>query len=159
MNRVPLGATTPGLNGPGCNGNKGALRIPQSCSSTGTLPSVCLVSYQGHLFGVGGGLNPLQKCSQCILRHQLNRQNLSVVDNIYKIREYREKIDNNVISNEPPLGLGEMVLVMLNYQRWIFKKYIYVYIHTYTGVSINKMPYIYIYIYSPTPERTRSVCG
>ena len=42
------GATTPGQNGPGSDGNEGVLRIPQSSSITGTSPSDCLVSYPGH---------------------------------------------------------------------------------------------------------------
>ena len=42
------GATTPGQSGPGNNGNKGMLRIPQSASINGTSPSDCFVSYPGH---------------------------------------------------------------------------------------------------------------
>ena len=42
------GATTQGQSGPGSDGNKGVLHIPQSSSITGTLPSECLVSYQEH---------------------------------------------------------------------------------------------------------------
>ena len=45
------GATTPGQSGPGSNGNKGVICIPQSSSSTEALSSDCLVSYLGHLFG------------------------------------------------------------------------------------------------------------
>ena len=41
------GATTPGQGGPGSNGNKGVLHIPQSSSITGTSASDCLVSYPG----------------------------------------------------------------------------------------------------------------
>ena len=40
------GATTPGQSGPGNDGDKGVLRIPQSSSITGTSPSNCLESYQ-----------------------------------------------------------------------------------------------------------------
>ena len=47
------GATTPGQCGPGSNGNKGVLHIPQSSSITGTSSSDCLVSCSGHLLGVG----------------------------------------------------------------------------------------------------------
>ena len=43
-----IGATIPGHSGPGSDGNKGVLRIPQSSSITGTSPSDCLVSYLGH---------------------------------------------------------------------------------------------------------------
>ena len=42
------GATTPGQSGPGSDGNKGILRIPQSSSTAGTSPSDCLVLYPGH---------------------------------------------------------------------------------------------------------------
>ena len=42
------GATTPGQNGPGSNGNKGVLSIPQSSSITEASPSNFLMSYPGH---------------------------------------------------------------------------------------------------------------
>ena len=45
------GATTPGQSGPGTDGNKGVLHIPQSSSITGTSPSDGLVSYPGHSLG------------------------------------------------------------------------------------------------------------
>ena len=45
------GTTTLGQSGPGSDGNKGILHIPQSSSITGTSPSDCLVSYLRHLFG------------------------------------------------------------------------------------------------------------
>ena len=48
MNRTLSGTTTPGQSGPGSNGNKGVLRIPQSCSITGTSLSDSLESYLGH---------------------------------------------------------------------------------------------------------------
>ena len=44
---------TPGQSGPGSNGNKGVLHIPQSSSLSGTSPSDCLVSYLGHSLGGG----------------------------------------------------------------------------------------------------------
>ena len=37
--------------GPRSNGSEGVPHIPQSSSNTGTSPSDCLVSYQGHLLG------------------------------------------------------------------------------------------------------------
>ena len=37
------GATTPGQSIPGSDGNKRKLRIPQSSSTTGALPSDCLL--------------------------------------------------------------------------------------------------------------------
>ena len=43
----------PGQGGPGSDGNKGVLHIPQSSSITGTSPSDCLVSYQDtHCWGL-----------------------------------------------------------------------------------------------------------
>ena len=53
------GATTPGQNGPGSDGNKGVLCIPQSSSIAEVSLSDCLVSY------------PLQRYSWYILQpHQ-----------------------------------------------------------------------------------------
>ena len=46
-------ATTSGQSGPGSDGNKEFLRIPQSPSITGTSPSDCLVSYIRKLVGWG----------------------------------------------------------------------------------------------------------
>ena len=43
IDRTLSGATTPSLYGPGNDGNKGALRIPQRSSITGALPLDCLV--------------------------------------------------------------------------------------------------------------------
>ena len=57
VDRALLCATIPGQSGPGSNGNKGVLCIPQSSSITGTSPSECLVSYPGH--SLGGGVLPL----------------------------------------------------------------------------------------------------
>ena len=51
IDRALSGATTPGQSGPGSNGNKGVLRIPQSTSITGTSPSDCVVSYTGLSLG------------------------------------------------------------------------------------------------------------
>ena len=48
IDRALSGATTLGQSGPGSDGNKGVLRIPQSTSITGTSQSYCLVSYLGH---------------------------------------------------------------------------------------------------------------
>ena len=77
----------PGQSGPGSNGNEGVLRIPQSSSITGTLPSDCLVSYPGHL--LGGGLIPLQRCSQCILQPQpTGQESIGVIER--EILEGRE---------------------------------------------------------------------
>ena len=44
-------ATTPGQSGPGSDGNKGVLHIPQSFSITGASSSDCFVTYPGHLLG------------------------------------------------------------------------------------------------------------
>ena len=45
IDRILSGATTPGQNGPGSDGNEGVFCIPQSSSITGTSPSDCLVPY------------------------------------------------------------------------------------------------------------------
>ena len=45
INETLLGDTTPGQSGPGSNGNKRILYIPQS-SRTGASSSDCFVSYQ-----------------------------------------------------------------------------------------------------------------
>ena len=65
-------------SGPKSNGNEGVLCIPQSSSITETSPSDCLVSYTGH--SLGRGLNPLQKCCQCILQPQLTGQEKSLTE-------------------------------------------------------------------------------
>ena len=65
---VLSGATTPDQSGPGSNRNEGVPRVPQSSSIAGTSPSDCLLSYPGYSWG--GGLTPLQMCSQCILQPQ-----------------------------------------------------------------------------------------
>ena len=67
IDRTLSGATTLGPSGPGRNGNKEVLRIPQSSSITGASPSDCLVSYFGHSLGC---LTPLQRSSRCILQPQ-----------------------------------------------------------------------------------------
>ena len=50
IERTLSGATTPSQSGPGSDGNKGVLKIPQSFSINGALPSDYLVSYPGHSF-------------------------------------------------------------------------------------------------------------
>ena len=51
--RVPLGATILGHSGPGSDVYEGVLRISRISRITGSSPSDCLVSYQGHLFREG----------------------------------------------------------------------------------------------------------
>ena len=51
----------PGQSGPGSDGNKEVLSIPQSSSITGTSPSDCLVSYPGH--SLGGSYSSAEKQS------------------------------------------------------------------------------------------------
>ena len=46
IDRNLSGATTPSQSGPGSDGNKGVLRIPQIYCITGASPSDCLVSWQ-----------------------------------------------------------------------------------------------------------------
>ena len=49
--RTLSGATNPDQSGPGSDGNKGGLLIPQSSSINEASPSDCFVSYPGHLLG------------------------------------------------------------------------------------------------------------
>ena len=51
IDRTLSGATTLGQNGPGSNGNKWALCIPQSSNIIGASSSDCSVSYTGHSLG------------------------------------------------------------------------------------------------------------
>ena len=55
IDRALSGATALGQSGPGSDGNKGVLHIPQSSTITGALLSDCLVSYPGQSLGGGGG--------------------------------------------------------------------------------------------------------
>ena len=57
-------------SGPGSNGNKGVLHIPQRTYITETSPSDCLVLYPGHSLE-GRGFTPLQRSSWCILLAQV----------------------------------------------------------------------------------------
>ena len=80
IDRTLSGGTTPGQCGAGSDGNEGILHILQNSSITGTSPSDCLVSYpDNYLFG--GGLTPLQRCSQFILQPQPTGQNRKRVSN------------------------------------------------------------------------------
>ena len=49
IDRILSGAIIPDQSGPGSEGNKGGLHISKNYSITGTSPSDCFVSYQGHL--------------------------------------------------------------------------------------------------------------
>ena len=49
--RYLSGITILDQGGPGSDGNKGVLRIPQSSSITGASSSDCLVAYPGHSLG------------------------------------------------------------------------------------------------------------
>ena len=49
INRALSGATPSGQSGPESDGNERVLYIPQSSGITWTSPSVCLLSYLGHL--------------------------------------------------------------------------------------------------------------
>ena len=50
IDRTISGATTPGQRGPGNDGNRWVLCIPQSFRFTGAAPLDCLLSYPGHSF-------------------------------------------------------------------------------------------------------------
>ena len=51
MDRTQSGITTPGQSGPGNDGNKGILCIPQGSSITGASPLDCFVLYPRHSLG------------------------------------------------------------------------------------------------------------
>ena len=53
VRRTLLGATPPGQNGPGSNGNGGVLRIPKRSSVRVGSPSDCLMLYPGHSLWAG----------------------------------------------------------------------------------------------------------
>ena len=67
IDRTLSGATTPGQNGSGSDGNEGVLCIPRSSNVTGASPSDCSVLYPGHSLWVD---TSLQRCSQHILLPQ-----------------------------------------------------------------------------------------
>ena len=69
VDRNLSGVTTPGQYGPGGDGNKGVLCIPQCSRITKASPSDFLVLYIGHALGVGWGLIPRQRYSLCIPQH------------------------------------------------------------------------------------------
>ena len=74
IDRTLSGATTPGQNGPGSDGNKRLLWIPPSSSITRISLSDCLEAYtRTH---AGGGLTPLQRSSRCILQPHPTGQSL-----------------------------------------------------------------------------------
>ena len=75
------GAPTPSQGRSGSNAMKGALQIPQNSSITGVSPPNCLESYPGRLWG----LNPLQRCSWCILQPQLTGLGRVCVDLLYNV--------------------------------------------------------------------------
>ena len=51
IDRIQSTATTPDQSGPGSDGNKGVLCIPQNSSISGGSLSDFLILYPGHLFG------------------------------------------------------------------------------------------------------------
>ena len=67
--RTLSGVTTPSQSGPGSDGNKGVLHIPQSSFINGASSSDCLVTYNQDTHW--GSLPPLQRCSWCILQPQM----------------------------------------------------------------------------------------
>ena len=86
IHRTLSGATTPGQNGPGSDGNKGVLRIPQSSSITATSPSDCLASYQGHLLV---GVLPLSREAVGVFYNPPPRQlSIQVHVDCFKILEF-----------------------------------------------------------------------
>ena len=68
IDRILLGATTPGQSEPGSDDNEGVLRIPQSSSISGASPSDIFCGISRTL--VREVLTPIQRCSPCILQFQ-----------------------------------------------------------------------------------------
>ena len=62
IDRTLSGATNPDQSGPGSDGNKGVIHIPQNSIITEASPSDCLVSYPEH--SLGRGVLPL--CSDAV---------------------------------------------------------------------------------------------
>ena len=137
------GATTLGLSGPGSNGNKEILSIPQSSIITGSSPSNGLVSYLGHSFWVGG-LTPLERCSQHILQLQLiglvknqkvnfsisfNKSQLStnqwIVTNLFSITYYalngfaKQIVEKNTVSCFKKINLTFLKVGFLSFLHWL----------------------------------------
>ena len=54
IDRTLLDAATPGQSGPGSDGSKGVLHIPQNSNIIGTSPSDCLVLYPEHSYPSAG---------------------------------------------------------------------------------------------------------
>ena len=67
IDRTLSGASTPGQNGCGSDGNNGVHCISKSSSNIRAPPSDCLISYQDTCWGC---LTPLQWCSRYILHSQ-----------------------------------------------------------------------------------------
>ena len=97
IDRALSGATVPSQSGPGSKGNEGVLCISQSPSITGTSPSDCLVSYPGH--PLGGGFNPLQRCSRCILQPQPTGQGLSQYSIVALVPCLPHEFSGNLFTN------------------------------------------------------------
>ena len=51
IDKILSGATTPGLSGPGSDGNEGVLNIPKSSGTNGDSQLDCLMPYSRHLVG------------------------------------------------------------------------------------------------------------
>ena len=61
IDRTLFGATTPGQNGPGSDGNEGILCIPQNFRITGASPSDYLCQNQDTHWGGGGSYPSAEK--------------------------------------------------------------------------------------------------
>ena len=77
--------TNLGQSGPGNNGNKGVLHIPQS-SWAGTSPKYSLVLYQGHSLRLG--FTSIQRCKWSILQPYPTRQRILLAIIYHKERNY-----------------------------------------------------------------------
>ena len=118
------------------------LLISQSSSITGTSILDCLVSYPEHLWG--GGVTLLQRCSRCILQHQLVKLRSW---NYFQILVFETKtvfrIDALIVPSSK---------LWNNYSpthtRALTHTHIHTHTHTHTYIyKLSMFLYIYIYIY------------
>ena len=121
--------TTPSKSWPASDGNERILHIPQSSSVTGFSTLDFLMSCPEH--SLGGGLNLLQKFSQCILLPQL--ADLLLVSKLFPITGCFKKCDL-IWDIQRVSGKTDIILVvwpilmiwnfncMLKILCWIFKR-------------------------------------
>ena len=93
FDRILSGAKTLDQSGPGSNGNKEVLHIPQS-SRTGALPSDCLMSYPEHM--LRGGMSYL--CRDAVgIFYSPSRLGLNYCCHIRKKKQKTFKLHNQIL--------------------------------------------------------------